>query len=188
MKRDTITITTVDNVDLEFKLAGMGSRFLAGAVDTFFIVSGIMTVALFTGFFQLLVDTPVMALATIILIFVFLWGYHIFFEKLFQGQTPGKKMMGIQVLNQKGHFVSWKESMIRNLIRALDSLPTPLYFLGGIFIGVDDKQQRLGDMAAGTIVVKKCTFSGSRTFGAGWISRLEMGKMPQALSAPEWHS
>ncbi len=181
MKRDTISITTVDNVDLEFELAGMGSRFLAGAVDTFFIVSGVITISLFTGFFQLMFDTSVMGLTTILLIFVLLWGYHIFFEKLFQGQTPGKKMMGIQVLNQKGHYVSWKESLIRNLIRALDSLPTPLYFLGGIFIGVDDKQQRLGDMAAGTIVVKKCTFSGGRSFGAGWISRLEMGKMPQAL-------
>ena len=180
MKRDTISITTVDNVDLEFELAGLGSRFLAGAVDTFFILSGVITATFISVILKSEFEMPMMAL-TIMLIFMLFWGYHIFFEKLFQGQTPGKKLMGLQVLNQKGHFVSWKESFIRNLIRVLDSLPAPFYFLGGIFIGFDDKRQRLGDMAAGTIVVKKSSLTGGRSFGASWICRLEMGKMPHAL-------
>lgn len=180
MKRDTITVTTIDNVDLEFELAGIGSRLLAGILDFIISLAIILFCCLCLYIMGTRVNEFVIALA-ILSYFAISWGYHIFFECLCQGQTPGKKIMAIQVLNQKGHFVSWKESLLRNLVRFLDSLPPPLYFFGGLSIGVDDKRQRFGDMTAGTIVVKKWKATGGRTFGASWISRLEKGEMPHAL-------
>ncbi|MCE5317910.1 MAG: stage II sporulation protein M [Parachlamydia sp.] len=170
------TITTIDNVELQFELAGLGSRLIAGVIDTL-----ILTLLLIVPAVTMTLDSNFVKAAAIFAIFACLWGYHLVFEVICQGQTPGKRLMGIQVLNLQGHLVSWRESTIRNLIRLLDSLPTPFYLLGGVFIGFDGKNQRLGDMAAGTIIVKKWKATGGHAFGASWISRLEKGEMPVAL-------
>lgn len=187
MDRDNVTITSIDNINIEFELAGLGSRFLAGALDTLFIlvpvIIAFISLGLSTSIFGEGFHNVMLAFAAAI-VFLVIWGYHIFFEMVWQGQTPGKKIMGIQVLTTQGHHISLKESLIRNLIRSIDSLPIPFYLLAGLFMGFDDKRQRLGDMAAGTIVVKKSLFTGGSSFGAGWITRLERGEMPHALTLP----
>lgn len=84
--------------------------------------------------------------------FLLLWGYPIAFELFSRGQTPGKRAMGLRVLNDNGTPVSWLPSIVRNLMRTVDMFPV-LYGFGLASCLVDGRGRRLGDIAAGTVVV-----------------------------------
>ena len=88
----------------------------------------------------------------VLAIFLLIWGYHIFFEFLWNGQTPGKRVAGIRVLTTRGEPVTFVHVLVRNLLRIVDFLPSS-YMLGAVCILVTRRSQRLGDLAAGTIVV-----------------------------------
>lgn len=85
-------------------------------------------------------------------IFLLLWLYNVLFEVFRHGATPGKKSLGLRVMNVNGTPVGWSASMIRNLLRFVDTLPG-CYMFGCISVLVSRNFQRLGDLAAGTIVV-----------------------------------
>jgi uncharacterized RDD family membrane protein YckC len=89
-----------------------------------------------------------------ILGFLFLWGYYIYFETSWNGQTPGKRWAGIRVIRQDGLPINLSEVIIRNLIRIVDFLPL-LYGLGIVAMFADSQSRRLGDLAAGTLVVRE---------------------------------
>jgi hypothetical protein len=85
--------------------------------------------------------------------FGFLWGYYIFFETLWDGQTPGKRRARLRVIRSDGLPIGFAEAAIRNLVRMVDFLPA-YYGVGVVAMFVDGRSRRLGDLAAGTLVVR----------------------------------
>jgi uncharacterized membrane protein SpoIIM required for sporulation/uncharacterized RDD family membrane protein YckC len=194
---ERIRIATPDNVALDFDLAGPGSRFVALLLDT--IVWILMMLALLL-LYLLLASWPLAerldslgAWQTAIFVFVFFltrWGYFILFETCLRGQTPGKRWLGLRVVRDNGLPPGFRRLLIRNLLRVADMLPPPTYLLGGVAVVLSRKGQRLGDMAAGTLVVRERYGRGrekERTvdYGAGWISKLERGQSEYAVVLPK---
>jgi uncharacterized RDD family membrane protein YckC len=168
MFRDSYDLRTPEQVDVQYDLAGLGSRFLALALDL--LIQSVITLALalvfglgaallavnlrdLAGQASTILVVVGIALA-VLLIFVLAWGYFIFFELIWNGQTPGKRMVGIRVLTSRGEPVTLLHSLVRNLVRLVDALPSA-YMIGSIAILVTRRSQRLGDLAAGTIVVRE---------------------------------
>jgi uncharacterized RDD family membrane protein YckC len=155
---ETLQIDTPENVTFDYAVAGIGSRFLAALADTalllllqVIVIGAFFLVAMQLDLFSELESTWILAIFSL-LAFVFFWGYYIFFEILWNGQTPGKRWVGIRVIRLDGTPVGPAEVVIRNLVRILDLLPTA-YGLGVVTMFVTDKSRRLGDLAAGTVVV-----------------------------------
>src|SRR4029079_4673215 len=89
-----------------------------------------------------------------LLAFAILWGYYIAFELLWNGQSPGKRAIGLRVVREGGRPITFVGSAVRNLIRIVDFLPA-LYGIGVVVMFVDRRSRRLGDLAGGTLVVKE---------------------------------
>ena len=154
-----LTIDTPENVVFGYEVAGIGSRFLAAVVDSFLIAILLivtnLTLFLLVGVFARETITAgaswVAALLGLVS-FAFLWGYYIFFEMLWNGQSPGKRWLGLRVLCTDGTPIGLPEAIIRNLIRIVDFLPA-YYGIGVITMFLNERARRLGDLAAGTLVV-----------------------------------
>ncbi|MEK7327557.1 MAG: RDD family protein, partial [Chloroflexota bacterium] len=84
--------------------------------------------------------------------FAFFWGYYILFEMLWNGQSPGKRWVGLRVIRTDGTPITLTESIIRNLVRLVDFLPA-YYGVGVVTMFINEQSRRLGDLAAGTLVV-----------------------------------
>lgn len=89
-----------------------------------------------------------------LLSFALLWGYYLLFEMIWNGQSPGKRWVGLRVIKDSGAPISFVDSTIRNLVRLVDFLPV-YYGIGVIVMFFNDRAQRLGDLAAGTVVVRE---------------------------------
>ncbi len=147
---DTIkAIQTPEGVELEVRLAGHAPRGLAWLVD--YMLCAVVLTTL----------SPVIMLlgevgkgVLLIVIFVLWWFYDLFFEVLWDGATPGKKLLGIKVVHDDGTPVGWRASLARNLLRPADFLPFA-YLFGFASTVLNKDFKRLGDIAAGTIVVYK---------------------------------
>jgi uncharacterized RDD family membrane protein YckC len=144
-------VLTPEKVPFSYRVAGMGSRWLAWLIDAAFIV--------LLGFMGALAGSvleqgrPGLGQALIGLwVFTLLWGYFLLFEWLWQGQTPGKRLLGIRVIQRLGTAVSFYQSAVRNLLRVVDSLPA-FYALGFVVAACNRENRRLGDLAADTLVV-----------------------------------
>lgn len=140
-------IGTPEGVELRLPVAGLASRSLAWLIDAFIKFALLMV---FSIVLQFLGDLG--AGITLILMFVSLWFYNVLFEVFSHGSTPGKKALGLRVMNANGTPVGWTGSLLRNLIRFVDTLPG-CYAFGCISVLLSRQFQRLGDLAAGTIVV-----------------------------------
>lgn len=161
---EQLTIGTPENVSFGYPIAGIGSRFVAALVDSS-LITFLLMLTYGTLFIILAVggdiENQVTALAGIsnwliaglsLLSFVFLWGYYIFFEMAWNGQSPGKRLMKLRVVRADGGAVALTESIIRNLIRLIDFLPVA-YGVGVVTMFVNAHSRRMGDLAAGTLVV-----------------------------------
>ncbi len=149
----THSVVTPEYVEFKFVLAGTLSRFLAWAIDT--VVAFMVALVIIIGLSMVMAAFPGFASAMVFVIwFLIDWGYSIFFETLWSGQTIGKKVMGLRVIQESGVRIGFYQSVLRNLARPLDRLPA-FYLIGGIAILISKSQQRLGDMLAGTIVVRE---------------------------------
>jgi uncharacterized RDD family membrane protein YckC len=84
--------------------------------------------------------------------FLLLWGYFIFWETVWSGQTPGKRLCGIRVLRDGGFPIDFRAAFLRNIVRYADFLPF-FYGVGALTMFISKESKRLGDYAAGTIVV-----------------------------------
>ena len=157
---DILSIDTPENVTFAYDVAGIGSRFLAALIDTALIV--FVQVILFGSLIllsSLTLDSVtgsaagnwLLAIAGLIS-FVFFWGYYIFFEILWNGQTPGKRVIGLRVIRLDGTPVTQSEVVIRNLVRVIDFLPSA-YGVGVVTMFINSNSRRVGDLAAGTVVV-----------------------------------
>lgn len=156
----TIVITTPENVPLEYPLAGLGSRFLAVAVDTALqaaFLGALGLVGLVLGYLGGLSVEQVGAsiwAAAVAAVLLTLNGYFILFEALWQGQTPGKRLVGLRVLREGGHPLDFRGSLVRNVVRLLDFMPG-MYGLGILMVFFHPEYRRVGDLAAGTFVVRE---------------------------------
>ncbi|MGB6198191.1 MAG: RDD family protein [Candidatus Acidiferrales bacterium] len=164
---EKLTIETPEQTPLEFAIAGIGSRFLAIAIDTL-IQTGVAIVVmlgawlLFTVTKSLSLFSSLWIAAIVILFFlVLMYGYFAIFEAIWNGQTPGKRSMGIRVIKDSGRPITPAESVARNLLRIVDQLPT-LYAIGVISIALSKQNKRLGDFVAGTIVVREKSLQEAR--------------------------
>ncbi len=149
-------VVTTEKVPFNYRVAGLGSRFLAWLIDLL-AIGGLDFVGLLVGS-VLIVGRPGLGIALFTLWqFVVLWGYFLFFEWLWQGQTPGKYLLGIRVIQWRGTAITFFHSAVRNLLRVADSLPIPLPLgpglLGFAVAACNREQRRLGDLAADTLVV-----------------------------------
>lgn len=156
-------IETPENVDLQRRLAGIGSRFAAGLLDHLLIAALLVVLFLvFLAFHVNLISIGTRAadqaytlvIAALILIgFAIYWGYFVFFEMVMNGRTPGKRYMKIRVVRLEGGAITFDAIAVRNLLRAADVLG--FYGVAGIAMFMTKKVQRLGDLAAGTVVISE---------------------------------
>lgn len=142
-----VVISTPEGVDLELQVAGPLVRAIAFLFDTSFKLVIQLTC------YYLLKQLGGSGLGLFMLVIFSLdWLYSVMFEVLWRGKTPGKAIMGIQVIHEDGTPVSWSASMLRNLIRFIDLLPFA-YQVGLITMLLTRHFKRLGDLVAGTLVV-----------------------------------
>ncbi|HYU90851.1 MAG TPA: stage II sporulation protein M [Gemmatimonadales bacterium] len=154
-------IETPEHLVLELELAGLGSRMAATLCD-----AGVLTLAyLLLGLAIQLLPTqasgdangPWSTLGAIVLIvtlFLLFWGYFLLFEGLNEGRTPGKRLMGIRVVMDTGHPLTFTAAAVRNLVRIVDMQPLFTYQVGLGFVLFHRQNKRLGDIVAGTVVVR----------------------------------
>ena len=155
LRRQHLSVETPEHVVLDFEIAGIGSRALAALIDMAILLSvlvaGILLAVLLA---RLGVRLGRWAEALLLISGFALWyGYFTFFEGLRAGQTPGKRLAGIRVVRDTGHAVTLAAAAARNLVRVADFLPPP-YLLGTILVALHPRAKRLGDMVAGTVVVR----------------------------------
>jgi len=144
-------VITSEKVPFTYQVAGLGSRFLAAVVDLAFALI-LLTVGIMAGG-VLEVARPGLGVALILLsVFAALFGYFLLFEWLWLGQTPGKKLLGIRVIGWHGTRLTFSQAAIRNLVRLVDVLPAG-FGVGFLTAVCNREQRRLGDLAAGTLVV-----------------------------------
>ena len=144
-------ILTPEHVEIRLDPAGLGSRFIALLVD-FVLVTGASGVV--SQMALLLLPLAVGFIVRALVLLVLTWGYHVYFEVLHAGQSPGKKIMGIRVVDGRGLPLSFEQSFVRNVVRVLDALPVG-YAFGALFCQLDPLHRRLGDIAADTLVVRE---------------------------------
>ena len=149
MRRDReYVVTTPEQVFFRYELAGPVERACAWLVDAGCLVAVLLAVASALASGGALV-VPLVYVAT----FLVQWGYFLFFEWRWNGATPGKRLMGLRVIQESGVRCSTERLVLRNFLRVVDALPF-LYVLGGLCTLVTRRGQRVGDLAAGTLVVR----------------------------------
>ncbi len=157
MRGDKLSIETPEQIQLEFPLAGVGSRFLALAYDT--LLQAAAGIVLFLiGLFavsEVAVSRPLdlwVSALLVLLTFLVQFGYFAFFEAIWQGQTPGKRYVHLRVMKDNGQPMTTYDAVARNLLRIVDSLPG-FYAVGILSVLLSSENKRLGDYVAGTVVV-----------------------------------
>jgi uncharacterized membrane protein SpoIIM required for sporulation/uncharacterized RDD family membrane protein YckC len=160
---DIVAIETPEMVLVSYTIAGVGSRVAAALIDlTFCIVTLLalgMVLAVISGEVPAATSpetSSAWAFAIVFLVqFAFLWGYYVLYEGLNDGQTLGKQLMRLRVVMDAGYSVTFSASAIRNIVRLIDMQPAILGAVGIVSIGASRSGKRIGDMIAGTMVVKE---------------------------------
>jgi uncharacterized RDD family membrane protein YckC len=206
LRQDQLTIDTPEQVSLRFPVAGVGSRFLAVFADTLLQIAFYLALVLI---FVLITASAPKSMAgeftrggekwlvafVILIHFLMYWGYFTLFEVLKNGQTPGKMIFKLRVIQDSGRQITFFEAMTRNLIRVVDVIPS-FYLVGVISMLCNRQHKRLGDLAAGTLVVHErqtegpvWSGNGTRTFTAASFTpspteALLQSQMTQQITLP----
>jgi uncharacterized membrane protein SpoIIM required for sporulation/uncharacterized RDD family membrane protein YckC len=158
----TIEVETPELVVLSYTIAGVGSRALAALIDSLICIAAIITVIFTIGAL-----TPRQTRGTgaavnawadaivVFAIFCLIWGYYVLFEGLADGQTPGKRILRLRVVRDGGYSVTFAASAVRNLVRLIDIQPFGFYAVGILSVVLTKSGKRIGDIVAGTIVVRE---------------------------------
>jgi len=168
MADENLIIETPEHVELHFALATMGNRFIACAIDHAIQILSIVLTSVLA--YRLSSDVRrvgdkvvsgisegslwITALSSLV-VFVIFFGYFIFFETVWSGQTPGKRWLKLRVIQEDGRPITFFAAMARNIIRFFDMLLPPFYSIGIISIFASEQAKRLGDYVAGTVVIKE---------------------------------
>lgn len=153
--RDTFVVRTPENVEFEFELASVGSRAVAWLIDVLVMAA----IILFSVYIVALMATVLGGLATAVMfvvVFLVQWWYGALLEWLWAGRTLGKRLVGLRSIDERGLRIGFVQAVVRNLVRIVDLLPL-LYLVGGVSVLLDGRARRLGDIAAGTLVVRERT-------------------------------
>ncbi|MHC5935228.1 RDD family protein [Nostoc sp.] len=160
-----ITFQTPESVELEFTLAGIGNRALALLIDytvlavtllVFFLTWTVFSTQLFNFFEAQNLGIWLIAIFFIIAFAIYI-SYFVFFETLWFGQTPGKRVAKIRVVRDDGRLIGLQQATLRALLRPFDET----LFIGAFLIMFGRQEKRLGDLAAGTIVIQTQTTTAS---------------------------
>ncbi|PSB24168.1 RDD family protein [Stenomitos frigidus] len=159
-----VSLSTPESVELEFTLAGIGNRTLALLIDYHILAAILIGFWVLWGMFSLgllsylnsgtfnYASAPLWLLAIALLINFFIFaGYFTFFEVMWQGQTPGKRFTKIRVIRDDGRPIGLSQAALRSLLRPIDDF----CFVGVFFILLGKQEKRLGDWAAGTLVIQE---------------------------------
>ena len=151
-RTNTLFIRTPEGIVFPQLLAGPMSRFLAWLIDLFCVLT---LASLFSALLAVLqvISVEIAQAVGLLLQFVVMLGYSIYCEWSWRGQTLGKRIMRLRVVDAQGLRLKFSQVVIRNLLRFVDMLPV-LYLVGGVACAVSRRAQRLGDLAANTIVVR----------------------------------
>ena len=189
--QEDYTLLTPENVELRYPVAGVGSRLVAATIDYTVMSLGQIVIS-FAVFFLIGLlgrllpqgspDLPALApvagfasvAAVVLLIFLGWWGYFVLFELLWNGQSPGKRMLGIRVVRSDAQPLGVGTSLVRNLLRPVDIF----LLLGVLVMLLDRSSRRLGDLAAGTLVVRE-----PGRIAPGELSRVGLPGVPAARVA-----
>jgi uncharacterized RDD family membrane protein YckC len=155
-------VLTPEYVEFDFVLAGLMSRMLAWLIDSLIITAIVIALGIVVSLAGML--APGLAVAVFMIAYFALdWGYFIVLETLWSGQTVGKRAFGLRVIQESGVRIGFTQAALRNLTRPFDRMPgaflgimgPAFYGVGGLCAFLSERQQRLGDMLAGTIVVRE---------------------------------
>lgn len=167
---NNVKFNTPESVELEFTLAGIGNRAWALLID--YQVLAVILVGFFIGLsiisdqlgdfwvdiFGTAVTLWLMAIALLVSFIIYI-GYFVFFETLWFGQTPGKRVAKIRVVRDDGRLIGLQQATLRALLRPFDET----LFIGAFLIILGRREKRLGDLVAGTIVIQAQTPTASAT-------------------------
>jgi uncharacterized RDD family membrane protein YckC len=158
-------VLTPESVEFVYELAGLGARMAAVALDHLIVLGlliALWIVACFLGLFAFVLAGPVLA-GALLGTFLLYFGYFTYFEWRWNGQTPGKRAMDLRVIDDRGMNIDLFQALMRNLFRVVDMAPflrqldfiaIGFYGVGGLAALLNPRQKRLGDWAAGTLVVR----------------------------------
>jgi uncharacterized RDD family membrane protein YckC len=151
---DDLVISTPERVAFQYEIAGIGSRFLAQILDSLVITVILIAITILAASLGGLFGSGQLALLIeIILGFILLAGYFLVSEAAWNGQTLGKRAARLRVVGDHGEPLTLGQAAIRNLVRIVDFLPV-FYAIGMLTLFINGRGKRLGDFAAGTLVVR----------------------------------
>jgi uncharacterized RDD family membrane protein YckC len=193
-----VDVATGESVAFTYELAGLGSRFFAVFIDMTIQIAVVVAAVLLLAWIAsnaqpgAAVDrTPVGKVAQAVVIalislagFLLFFGYFIFFEWRFAGRTPGKRLLGIRVVRDGGFPLDFTSAVVRNVVRILE-LGLGFYAVSAFSTLLSPLNRRLGDMAAGTIVVRDNRFERTRVAPGRYEPRERDDAVVDALSEPE---
>ena len=178
----SLDVETPEQIALSYSIAGIGSRGAAAAIDAAITIGTLIVLALilgiaaaYTGMRVDRINRSVAWIEAVYVISVFLvnWGYYVIFEGIWDGQTPGKRIMKLRVVRDGGFSITFGASAVRNLLRVIDAIG--LYLVGIIVALTNSSRKRLGDIVAGTFVIKEekvDTFSSTPKVAPGRVRAL----------------
>lgn len=196
----SVTVRTPESIAFTYELAGLGSRFLAVALDLMFqtvLLFGLLFLVSFgagraaeVGAALRLNGNQVTSLflaVSVFALFIILFGYFIFFEAAWNGQTPGKRLLGIRVVRDGGYPIDIGSAVLRNLVRVVEAVF--FYIPAALSALLSSQNKRLGDFAAGTIVVRDRAFE--VTNPRAWLQADQGVNLPPlqtqaSLTPEEW--
>jgi uncharacterized membrane protein SpoIIM required for sporulation/uncharacterized RDD family membrane protein YckC len=192
----TVDIETPEQVVFSYTIAGIGSRAAAAIIDYFIMIAALVALGILLPMIMRVVLGSAHPLArasgawvaalVILFAFVVQWGYFVLFEALWDGQTPGKRKLGIRVVQDGGYSISFAASTVRNLIRVIDMQPIICYGVGITSATFSKSGKRLGDIVAGTFVVRERLVSVAPAALPAEASAPEAATLMAALTVDEY--
>jgi uncharacterized RDD family membrane protein YckC len=160
---DELSVLSTENVNFAVNTAGLGSRFMAVFIDLVIQLLLMLGVSILSAYYMDFLTTTFgsktwftsfMTSILIFLFFIILYAYFFFFEWLWHGLTPGKKLVGLRVLQANGLPATFWQVLVRNVLRIADFLPF-FYGAGALAVIINDQNRRIGDQVAGTVVARE---------------------------------
>ena len=148
-----LVVSTPERVSFDYQVAGLGTRAIAQVLDLL-IVSGLLLAVYFVALAVSVAGSSVAVIVGLIGAFVVIFGYFWVSEALWSGQTIGKKAFRLRAVGDRGEPLTFAQAGIRNIVRIVDFLPYA-YGVGLIVLFANGKGKRLGDLAAGTVVIHR---------------------------------
>jgi uncharacterized membrane protein SpoIIM required for sporulation/uncharacterized RDD family membrane protein YckC len=193
----TVDIETPELVVVSYTVAGLGSRVYAALIDLaicalafVLVIIGVVALGARSITEQATQASPSTAWAVAVMIimqFVILWGYYLLFEGLRDGQTPGKRFLRLRAVRDGGYSVGFSASAIRNLLRIVDLQPVFTYLVGITSVAVSKSGKRIGDLVAGTIVVREALVQQPLQSAAAPVEQEAGGQLTAVLTDAEFH-